>query len=103
MLNQTLPIDEYLPQITDALREQGVLVVVAEPGAGKTTRVPPAVLKMLEAQGDTGDVVLLQPRRVAARLSAQRIAEEEGCRVGERVGYHVRFDKKPGRKPSSEC
>lgn len=95
-MNPPLPIDDLLPEITQTLRDRGVVVVVAEPGAGKTTRVPPAVLSMLEEDGDQGDVVLLQPRRVAARLSAQRIAEEQGCKLGERVGYHVRFDKKVG-------
>lgn len=85
-----LPIDSFLPEITRALAAHGALVLVAEPGAGKTTRVPPAVL----ASGVTGDVVMLQPRRIAARASAERIADENGWTVGGMVGYQVRFDKR---------
>lgn len=62
------------------------MVITAEPGAGKTTRVPPAFV-------DTGPVVVLQPRRVAARSVAARIANERGWTLGEDVGWHVRFDR----------
>lgn len=89
-----LPIDAYLPQVVDALSVARNLVLVAEPGAGKTTRVPPAIAESGVA-GD-GAVVMLQPRRVAARAAAERIASERNWRVGEEVGYQVRFERRIG-------
>jgi len=65
--------------------------VVAPPGSGKTTRVPPA---LLDGLGGDGKIIVLQPRRVAARLAARRIAEERGCRLGGEVGYRTRFETK---------
>src|SRR5688500_5265397 len=91
-----LPIDPHLPQITDAVRNSRALVLVAEPGAGKTTRVPPALLRAGLLGAEHPNLVMLQPRRVAARASAQRIAEENGWELGREVGYHVRFDRKLG-------
>ncbi|MBC8108131.1 MAG: ATP-dependent helicase HrpB, partial [Anaerolineae bacterium] len=90
-----LPIDQSMPQIIAQLREHRAMVLVAEPGAGKTTRVPPAIL----AAGDllspkNPNLVMLQPRRVAARAAAERIADERGWMLGNEVGYHVRFDRK---------
>lgn len=82
----SLPIDDFVPEIAARLRERGALVVTAAPGAGKTTRVPPALV-------DDGPVLLLQPRRVAARSIARRIADERGWTVGREVGWHVRFDR----------
>src|SRR5205823_3609665 len=64
------------------------------PGAGKTTRVPPAMLRAGLLSAGHPNLVMLQPRRVAARASAQRIAEENGWELGGDVGYHVRFDRK---------
>lgn len=87
-----LPIDSLLGRITGALRGASSLVLVAPPGAGKTTRVPPALLGVLPREQP--NVVMLQPRRVAARAAAQRIAEEQGWGLGERVGYHIRFEKR---------
>jgi len=87
-----LPIDDVLPALIAALGERGAVVLRAPTGAGKTTRVPPAILDAGLA-GD-GAVVLLEPRRVAARAAARRIAEERGARVGESVGYRVRFDNR---------
>ena len=60
----------------------------AAPGAGKTTRVPPALLSVCD-----GDVVVLEPRRIAARLAARRVAQEMGTRLGDEVGYQVRFEE----------
>ena len=92
-----LPIDKVLPDVVAALRTSRSLVLVAPPGAGKTTRVPPAVLKAgLLANREHPNLVMLQPRRVAARASAQRIAEEQGWELGREVGYHVRFERKMG-------
>ena len=86
-----LPIDPFLPQVEAALRTGRDVVLVAEPGAGKTTRVPPAIVKS-GLLGD-GKLVMLQPRRVAARAAASRIADEQGWLVGREVGYQVRFEK----------
>jgi ATP-dependent helicase HrpB len=87
-----LPIDEILPQIKRALAEDPNLVICAPPGAGKTTRVPPALLDPALSIG--GRVVVLQPRRMAARAAARRIAAERGTSLGEEVGYQVRFDQR---------
>jgi ATP-dependent helicase HrpB len=82
-----LPIDDALPQIVAALKAARSAVVVAPPGAGKTTRVPPALL-------GRGPLLLLQPRRVAARAIARRIADEQGLVLGEDVGWHVRLERR---------
>lgn len=85
-----LPIDALLPDIVSALRTREALVLEAPPGAGKTTRVPPALLEAGLAQHK--EIVVLQPRRLATRLAAVRVAEERGERIGETVGYQVRFE-----------
>jgi ATP-dependent helicase HrpB len=92
----TLPIDAVLPDVIGRLRESRSLVLVAPPGAGKTTRVPPAIVRAGLLSKEHPNLVMLQPRRVAARASAERIADENGWRLGEEVGYHVRFDKRLG-------
>ncbi len=81
-----LPIDAYVPQVLERLAHGRALVLVAPPGAGKTTRVAPALL-------EGGPLILLQPRRVAARSLARRIAEEGGWQVGREVGWQVRFER----------
>jgi ATP-dependent helicase HrpB len=86
-----LPIDDVLPRLVAAVREQRAAVLVAPPGAGKTTRVPGA---LRDAGAITGDVVVLQPRRLAARLAAARVAHERGGELGREVGYEVRFDRR---------
>jgi ATP-dependent helicase HrpB len=91
---QPLPIDAHLPRLVAAVREAGAAVVVAPPGSGKTTRAPPALLDAGLA-GD-GRIVVLQPRRVAARLAAARIAQERGARLGGEVGYSMRFERRTG-------
>src|SRR5215212_4327349 len=93
----SLPIDASMPEIVARVRESRALVLVAPPGAGKTTRVPPALLKAGLLAPEHPNLVMLQPRRVAARAAAQRIAEEQGWGLGGEVGYHVRFEKKLGR------
>ena len=85
----SLPIDDVLAEITARTAESGVLVLQAPPGAGKTTRVPPALLD----SGVPGKIVVLEPRRLAARLAARRVAAERGEAVGGTVGYEVRFDR----------
>lgn len=87
MTPEPLPIDEHLPAIVQALALARAVVITAAPGAGKTTRVPPALL-------DAGPLVLLQPRRMAARAIARRIAAEHHWTVGEQVGWQVRFDRR---------
>ncbi|HEX9050610.1 MAG TPA: ATP-dependent helicase C-terminal domain-containing protein [Anaeromyxobacter sp.] len=89
-----LPIDPLLPEIVAALREARSVVVEAPPGAGKTTRVPRALHEAGLAGG--GEIVVLEPRRLAARLAARRVAEELGERPGETVGWQVRFEEVAG-------
>ncbi|HYC76386.1 MAG TPA: ATP-dependent helicase HrpB [Planctomycetota bacterium] len=90
---EALPIDARLPELGEALRARGVAVLVAEPGAGKTTRVPPYLVDAgLVGRGE--QVIVLQPRRVAARAAAARIAAERGDEVGGFAGYQVRFDRR---------
>ncbi len=86
-----LPIDPLLPEVRKALRSANRLVIEAPPGAGKTTRVPPALLKEVR-----GGIAVLEPRRLAARLAARRVAQELGERVGETAGYRVRFEEAAG-------
>ena len=91
-----LPIDAVLPEVVAAVRDRGAAVLVAPPGAGKTTRVPGALLDA-GAIGGQGQVVVLQPRRLAARLAATRVAAERGGgQLGGEVGYEVRFDRRVG-------
>ncbi len=88
----SLPVDGVLPQLLDALEAGPNAVLVAEPGAGKTTRVP---LALLDApwRGD-GKILVLEPRRLAARAAARRMASELGEKTGETVGYRVRMETK---------
>jgi len=88
-VREPLPVDPFIAEIRDALRAHRAVVVAAAPGAGKTTRVPPALV-------DDGPVILLQPRRVAARAIARRIADELGWTLGQEVGWHIRFERRFG-------
>lgn len=88
---QALPIDALLPEVLDALRRNPNLLIQAEPGAGKTTRVPPALLRAV-----SGEVLVLEPRRIAARMAARRVAWELGEELGATVGYQVRFERVAG-------
>lgn len=87
-----LPIDALIPDILASLRKHPNLVIEAAPGAGKTTRVPPALLSL------GGEVLVLEPRRIAARMSARRVAFEMNENIGETVGYQVRFEDISGPK-----
>ena len=91
MSPQPLPIDEVLPALADALRARGAAVLTAPTGSGKTTRVPPALLDAGIAGGKR--IVMLEPRRLAARAAARRIADERGVELGAEVGFHVRFER----------
>jgi ATP-dependent helicase HrpB len=86
-----LPIDAHVEAVREALRAARAAVLVAPPGSGKTTRVPPALTA-------DGPVFLLQPRRVAARSIARRIAEEQGWTLGDEVGWQVRFERRFGKR-----
>lgn len=86
-----LPIDAVLPDVLQAVARQGRVVLQAPPGTGKTTRVPPALARQI-----SGRVVVLEPRRVAARAAARRVAAEWGCAVGAEVGFHVRGQRAMG-------
>jgi ATP-dependent helicase HrpB len=89
-----LPIDSLIPQVIQSLRANRSLVLVAPPGAGKTTRIPPAILQAGLLSTEHPKLIMLQPRRVATRAAASRIAEEQDWTLGEEVGYHIRFDRK---------
>lgn len=82
-----LPIDPFIERIRAALQRERAVVVTAQPGAGKTTRVPPALLQ-------AGPVIVLQPRRIAAKTVAARVCAERGWALGREVGYQVRFDRR---------
>jgi ATP-dependent helicase HrpB len=86
-----LPVDSRVDAVREHLRANRALVLVAPPGSGKTTRVPPALVEV-------GPVFLLQPRRVAARSIARRVAEERAWTLGEEVGYQVRFERRFSRQ-----
>ncbi len=92
---QPLPIDSLLPEIVAELRRSPNLIIEAAPGAGKTTRVPSA---LLDAGIVEGEVWVLEPRRLAARMAARRVAEERGEKLGETVGYQVRFEEVASRQ-----
>ncbi len=93
-MRNPLPIDEVLPDLIKAVRQSGRAVLVAPPGAGKTTRVP---LALLEAGLVAGRIVMLEPRRLAARAAAARMAETLGEPVGKTVGYRIRGEAKVSR------
>ncbi|MBI5691515.1 MAG: ATP-dependent helicase HrpB [Verrucomicrobia bacterium] len=88
-----LPIYELEDAIVTSLRAQGRLIVQAPTGSGKSTQIP-QMLWRHGLLGDRGEVVVLQPRRLAARLLAKRVAEEAGTRLGEGVGYQIRLESR---------
>ncbi|WP_412063462.1 ATP-dependent helicase HrpB [Rubrivirga sp. IMCC45206] len=94
-----LPVDAVLPRVVAALGEAGIAVLQAPTGAGKTTRVP---LALLDADWLDGTVVMLEPRRIAARAAARRLAAQLGERVGETVGLRVRGETRVGRSTRIE-
>ena len=96
----SLPVDEALPRLKAALEARSGVVLVAPPGAGKTTRVP---LALLDAPWlGAAKIVMQEPRRLAARAAARRMAASLGETVGETVGYRVRFDTKVGPRTRIE-
>lgn len=95
-----LPIDSVLPALRQALAARHEVVLEAPPGAGKTTRVPLALLGETWLGGQS--ILMLEPRRLAARAAAERLAAELGEKVGETVGYRIRLDSKVGPKARIE-
>lgn len=91
---EPLPIDDVLPQIAAAVRAAPVVLLGAPPGSGKTTRVPPALLPLFPQ----GEIVVLEPRRLAARAAAQRVAAELGEELGGTVGFQVRGERHVSRQ-----
>src|ERR1700757_915104 len=90
-----LPIDAVLDELSHILENHDSAVLVAPPGAGKTTGVPLALLDEPWTKGKR--IIVLEPRRIAARASAERMAKTLGERTGETVGYRVRFGSKVSR------
>jgi ATP-dependent helicase HrpB len=99
MQNQPLPIDKILPELAQTLAQHPTVILQAEPGAGKTTRVP---LALMEQDYIQGKILLLEPRRVAARSAAQYMAQLLGESVGQRVGYSMRMDRRVSRNTKVE-
>ncbi|MFS2159767.1 ATP-dependent helicase HrpB [Pseudomonas sp. Pseusp122] len=96
----SLPIDAVIPQLRDALATRHEAVLEAPPGAGKTTRVPLALLN--EPWLGDQKILMLEPRRLAARAAAERLASELGEKVGETVGYRIRLESKVGPRTRIE-
>jgi ATP-dependent RNA helicase HrpB len=83
----SLPVDQHIEEIVALVRAKRRAIIVAPPGSGKTTRIPPALVAL-------GKTILLQPRRVAARALARRIASERHWTLGHEIGWHIRFERK---------
>ncbi|MCT4611281.1 MAG: ATP-dependent helicase HrpB [Pelagimonas sp.] len=94
MTQPQLPIEHVLPALLNALKDSGRAVLQAPPGAGKTTRVP---LALLQAGLTDGKIIMLEPRRLAARAAAQRLAETLGETPGQTVGYRIRGESKTSK------
>ncbi|MCF6273941.1 MAG: ATP-dependent helicase HrpB [Rhodobacteraceae bacterium] len=98
-MTSSLPIEPILPALLQALVEKGCAVLQAPPGAGKTTRVP---LYLYQNRFCSGRILMLEPRRVAARAAAERLAEGLGEKVGKTVGYRVRGESKTSKNTRIE-
>jgi ATP-dependent helicase HrpB len=91
-MQPVLPVDNVIADLIESLNQEKSLVLRAPTGAGKTTRVPPALLPVFPNR----QILVVEPRRVAARAAARRMAQEHGSRCGDVIGYHVRFDRCAG-------
>ena len=92
----TLPITHVIPEVKEKLRQHNRLILQAPPGAGKTTALPLALLDEPWLEGK--QIIMLEPRRLAVRMSAMRMAEMLGEKVGERVGYQIKMDSQYSKK-----
>ncbi|MFV0410915.1 MAG: ATP-dependent helicase HrpB [Paracoccus sp. (in: a-proteobacteria)] len=92
-MTDALPIDDALPALCRAMTDHGRAVLIAPPGAGKTTRVPLALMEQ-----SAGKIVMLEPRRLAARAAAERLAEGLGQKLGHDVGFRIRGESVAGRR-----
>ncbi|WP_457596254.1 DEAD/DEAH box helicase [Hydrogenimonas sp.] len=99
-MNETLPIHSVLNEIKEVLGQVNTLILQAPPGAGKTTVVPLALMEESWLNGQK--IVMLEPRRLAARAAAQRMAEALGEKVGERVGLRIRGESRVSKKTRIE-
>src|SRR5256886_13853895 len=100
LFDAALPIDAALPDLTAALRARNAAVLVAPPGAGKTTRVPLVLAQEPWAKG--GKILVLEPRRIAARAAADRMAKTLRERIGDTIGLRVRFGSRVSAKTRIE-
>jgi len=99
-MKQRLPVDDVLSDLRLAVTQHKIVILEAPPGAGKTTRVPPAIVDLDVIGG--GKVIVLEPRRVAARAAAQRMASERGEAVGDTIGLRTRFDTRTSKRTRIE-
>ncbi len=97
---ESLPVDEILPLLKEAVLSRPSVVLQAPPGAGKTTRVPLALLEIIPP--DKGRIIMLEPRRIAAAAAARWMAKGLGERVGETIGYSIRFESRVSKKTRIE-
>ena len=98
-MKQTLPIHQVIPDLLAALQKSKRAVLTAPPGAGKTTYVP---LALLQSGLINGRIVMLEPRRLAARTAAERMAKTLGEPIGETIGYRIRGEYKSSAKTKIE-
>ncbi len=96
----TCPIDKILPALKEAIRKYSSVVLQAPPGAGKTTRVPPALLEVIEPR--QGRILMLEPRRIAAISAARWMAGRLGEEIGQTLGYSIRFDSRVSKQTRIE-
>ncbi len=97
---KSLPIDDILPTLKEAVRENPSVVLQAPPGSGKTTRAPLALLEVIPPE--KGRIIMLEPRRIAAVSAARWMAQTLGEPVGETLGYSIRFDSRVSKKTRVE-
>src|SRR5512147_2978135 len=99
-MKTSYPIDSVIPRLITTIRKNPSVLIIAPPGAGKTTRVPLALLEVIPPE--EGRIVMLEPRRLAAVSAARWMARTLGEQVGDTVGYTIRFDTKKTEKTRIE-
>ena len=91
-MRETLPVYQHKSEIMSYIESNPVTVLIGETGSGKSTQIPQFILEQLYDTKKHGTIAVTQPRRVAAINLATRVAQEHGCKLGDQVGYSVRFD-----------